>query len=60
MVFWDPLREHLFSMIVAAASCDMHFLLERSTVGLLRLALRLMRKEDICGIVSDVLKCFLC
>lgn len=54
MVFWDPLREHLFSMIVASATCDMQYLLERSTVGLLRLALRLMRKEDICGIVSIV------
>lgn len=52
MVFWDPLREHIFSMIYAAASGDMPYLLERSTVGLLRLALRLMRKEDLCGVVS--------
>lgn len=52
MVFWDPLREHLFSMIYAAAAGDMPYILERSTVGLLRLALRLMRKEDLCGVVS--------
>jgi len=52
-VFWDPLREHLFSMIVASAGSDMQYLLERATVGLLRLALRLMRKEDICSIVSS-------
>lgn len=51
MVFWDPLREHLFSMIYAAAASDMPYLLERSTVGLLRLALRLMRKEDLCSVV---------
>ncbi len=52
MVFWDPLREHLFSMIYAAAAGDLPYILERSTVGLLRLALRLMRKEDLCGVVS--------
>ncbi|ODN01253.1 Golgi-specific brefeldin A-resistance guanine nucleotide exchange factor 1 [Orchesella cincta] len=59
MVFWDPLREHLFSMIYASASCDMPYLLERATVGLLRLALRLMRKEDLCGIVLQSLKILL-
>jgi len=51
LVFWDTVREHLYAMILAAASNDMPYLLERSTVGLMRVALRLMRKEDLCPIV---------
>jgi hypothetical protein len=39
---------------MGAAACDNHFLMERSVVGLLRLAIRLMRREDMSPVVSCV------
>ncbi|CAG7832914.1 unnamed protein product [Allacma fusca] len=59
LAFWDVIREHLFGMILAAASSDMSYLLERSVVGLMRVALRLMRKEDLCPIILQSLRILL-
>ena len=53
LAFWDVVKEHLFAMIMGTANNDMPYVLERATVGLLRVALRLMRKEDLCSIVSS-------
>lgn len=47
--FWDLVQDHLFAIISATANNDMSYILERATVGLLRVALRLMRKEDLCS-----------
>lgn len=52
--FWDSVREHLFALILASAGNDMPYMLERSVVGLMRIALRLMRKEDLCPIVRKI------
>ena len=53
LLFWEPVKEHLYGLILAGASGnDMPYLLERSVVGILRVALRLMRKEDLCPVVS--------
>lgn len=42
---WQTVREHLYHLCVnATESC---FLVERAVVGLLRLAIRLLRREDI-------------
>ncbi|XP_030628430.1 Golgi-specific brefeldin A-resistance guanine nucleotide exchange factor 1 isoform X3 [Chanos chanos] len=42
---WQTVREHLYHLCVLAnESC---FLVERAVVGLLRLAIRLLRREDI-------------
>ncbi|XDV49945.1 hypothetical protein PO909_019094 [Leuciscus waleckii] len=42
---WQTVRDHLYQLCVHAnESC---FLVERSVVGLLRLAIRLLRREDI-------------
>uniref|UniRef100_A0A1A7X3N0 Golgi-specific brefeldin A-resistance guanine nucleotide exchange factor 1 n=1 Tax=Iconisemion striatum TaxID=60296 RepID=A0A1A7X3N0_9TELE len=42
---WQTVRDHLYHLCVhAAESC---FLVERAVVGLLRLAIRLLRREDI-------------
>jgi brefeldin A-resistance guanine nucleotide exchange factor 1 len=50
------MRDHIYSLLMGAAACDHHFLLERSVVGLLRLAIHLMRREDMSPVVShDVL-----
>lgn len=54
--FWNIVCDHLFAMILAGAAHDMPFILERSSVGLLRLALRLMRKDDLCPVVSFYIK----
>uniref|UniRef100_A0A8C2E1L7 Golgi-specific brefeldin A-resistance guanine nucleotide exchange factor 1 n=1 Tax=Cyprinus carpio TaxID=7962 RepID=A0A8C2E1L7_CYPCA len=42
---WQTVRDHLYQLCVhASESC---FLVERAVVGLLRLAIRLLRREDI-------------
>lgn len=42
---WQTVRDHLYHLCVhATESC---FLVERAVVGLLRLAIRLLRREDI-------------
>lgn len=43
--FWQSIRDHLYSLIVNAA--EPTFLVERAMVGLLRLAIRLLRREEI-------------
>jgi len=54
---WQGVRDHVYSLVMGAAACDHSFLLERSVVGLLRLAIRLMRREDMSPVVScDILK----
>jgi brefeldin A-resistance guanine nucleotide exchange factor 1 len=49
---WQGVRDHIYSLVMGAAACDHHFLLERSVVGLLRLAIHLMRREDMSPVVS--------
>nr|CAD7399100.1 unnamed protein product [Timema cristinae] len=44
---WPSVRDHMYSLVMGAAAADHHFLMERSIVGLLRLAVRLMRREDM-------------
>lgn len=42
---WQTVRDHLYHLCVHAT--DSCFLVERAVVGLLRLAIRLLRREDI-------------
>ncbi|XP_061857825.1 Golgi-specific brefeldin A-resistance guanine nucleotide exchange factor 1 isoform X2 [Colius striatus] len=42
---WQPVRDHLYQLCVHAA--EFCFLVERAVVGLLRLAIRLLRREEI-------------
>jgi hypothetical protein len=51
---WQVVRDHIYSLVMGAAACDNHFLMERSIVGLLRLAIRLMRREDMTPVVSCI------
>lgn len=47
---WQTVRDHLYQLCVHAnETC---FLVERAVVGLLRLAIRLLRREDISSQVS--------
>jgi len=48
---WPAIRDHVYSLIMGATACDHQFLMERSIVGLLRLAIRLMRREDMSPVV---------
>ena len=49
---WQTVRDHLYHLCVQAQ--DFCFLVERAVVGLLRLAIRLLRREEISGQVSRV------
>lgn len=48
---WSSVKEHIYTLLMGAAACDHHFLVERSVVGLLRLAIRLMHKEEMGPVV---------
>ncbi len=48
--FWHNIEDHLTKLIVNAK--EQTFLVERAVVGLLRLAIRLLRREDIAPQVS--------
>lgn len=56
---WQTVRDHLYHLCVhATESC---FLVERAVVGLLRLAIRLLRREDISSQVDRAaLTCCAC
>jgi brefeldin A-resistance guanine nucleotide exchange factor 1 len=56
---WQGVRDHIYSLVMGAAACDHHFLLERSVVGLLRLAIHLMRREDMSPVVLQSLRMLL-
>lgn len=49
---WQTVRDHLYHLCVQAQ--DFCFLVDRAVVGLLRLAIRLLRREEISGQVSRV------
>lgn len=49
---WQTVRDHLYHLCVQAQ--DFCFLVERAVVGLLRLAIRLLRREEISSQVSKV------
>lgn len=47
MSIWTIIRDHLLNLIMASAASDHNFLLERAVVGILRIAIRLIRKEEM-------------
>lgn len=49
---WQTVRDHLYHLCVQAQ--DFCFLVDRAVVGLLRLAIRLLRREEISGQVNRV------
>ncbi|KAI0212076.1 Golgi-specific brefeldin A-resistance guanine nucleotide exchange factor 1 [Lamellibrachia satsuma] len=44
--FWQSIRDHIYNIVVNNASTN-SFLVERAIVGLLRLAIRLLRRDDL-------------
>ncbi|KAF5306262.1 hypothetical protein FQA39_LY08960 [Lamprigera yunnana] len=59
MSVWNIVRDHLYTLVMNASHCDYQFLLERSVIGLLRLAIRLMRNEEMSPIVLQSLRMLL-
>ncbi|XP_075238410.1 sec7 domain-containing protein garz isoform X2 [Lycorma delicatula] len=56
---WQIVRDHIYTLLMGAAACNHNFLVERSVVGLLRLAIRLMRREDMSYVVLQSLRMLL-
>lgn len=50
---WPLVCNHLQALLMAASAAEQQFLIERCVIGLLRLAIRLMRRDEISSNVSD-------
>lgn len=50
-IVWQAVRDHLYNLIVNTT--EHTFLVERAVVGLLRIAIRLLRREEIASQVTD-------
>lgn len=59
MTIWQTVRDHLYTLVMNASVFDYQFLLERSVIGLLRIAIRLMRNEEMSPIVLQSLQMLL-
>ncbi|XP_063243123.1 Golgi-specific brefeldin A-resistance guanine nucleotide exchange factor 1 isoform X2 [Bacillus rossius redtenbacheri] len=56
---WAGVHAHLYGLLLGAAPAEQHFLVERVVVGLLRLAVRLVRREDMSPVVLQSLRMLL-
>lgn len=56
---WNNVRDYIYSLLMGAAACEHPFLMERCVVGLLRLAIRLMRREEMSPIILQSLRMLL-
>ncbi|VVC44252.1 Hypothetical protein CINCED_3A003322 [Cinara cedri] len=56
---WEAVKQHLYNLITGAVDHNHKFLLERTVVGLMRLASRLMRREEISSMVLQSLNVLL-
>nr|CAI5834185.1 unnamed protein product [Callosobruchus analis] len=59
MTIWQGVRDHIYTLVMNASFFDYQFLLERSVIGLLRIAIRLMRNEEMSPIVLQSLRMLL-
>lgn len=59
MVIWQTVRDHMYTLVMNASLFDYQFLSERSVIGLLRIAIRLMRNEDMSPVVLQSLRMLL-
>nr|XP_023015700.1 Golgi-specific brefeldin A-resistance guanine nucleotide exchange factor 1 [Leptinotarsa decemlineata] len=59
MSIWQNVRDHIYTIVMNASLFDYQFLLERSVIGLLRIAIRLMRNEEMSHIVLQSLRMLL-
>lgn len=59
MIIWQNVRDHIYTLVMNSSLFDYQFLLERSVIGLLRVAIRLMRNEEMSPIVIQSLRMLL-
>jgi golgi-specific brefeldin A-resistance guanine nucleotide exchange factor 1 len=59
MPVWLTCRDQIYLLLMGATTCDYEYLLHRTTIGLLKLAIYLMRNEELCPVVLQSLKMFL-
>lgn len=59
MIIWPMVRDHLYTLVMNASHFDYQFVLERAVIGLLRLAIRLMRNEEMSPVVLQSLRMLL-
>lgn len=57
--FWSKCSEQLHQLIINSASCGYENLLKRSTVALFKLAIYLMRNEELASTILQSMKIFL-
>lgn len=50
---WQTVCDHLHALLLAATSVERSFLMERCVIGLLRLAIRLISRDEISSSVSN-------
>lgn len=56
---WTSCRDQMYLLLVGSASCGYQYLLVRTTVAILKLAIYLMRNEELCSAVLQSLKMLL-
>lgn len=56
---WDDCRDQIYLLLLGSSSCGYDYLLVRTTVALLKLAIHLMRKEELCPVMLQSLKMLL-
>ncbi|XP_054736737.1 Golgi-specific brefeldin A-resistance guanine nucleotide exchange factor 1 [Anastrepha obliqua] len=56
---WPDVRDRIYLLLIGATTYDYEYLLNRSTVAILKLAIYLMRNEELCPIVLQSLKMLL-
>uniref|UniRef100_A0A2M4A2P8 Putative pattern-formation protein/guanine nucleotide exchange factor n=1 Tax=Anopheles triannulatus TaxID=58253 RepID=A0A2M4A2P8_9DIPT len=56
---WPKVQEKLYALLVGGSSFDYTYLLQRTTVALLKLAIYLMRNEELCSTILQGLRMLL-
>lgn len=56
---WNSVRDEIYLLLMGGAQCGYDYLLNRTTIALLKLAIYLMRNEELCPIVLQSLKMLL-
>ncbi|XP_062554082.1 Golgi-specific brefeldin A-resistance guanine nucleotide exchange factor 1 [Armigeres subalbatus] len=56
---WKNCQDQLYLVLSGSASCDYTYLLQRTTIALLKLAIYLMRNEEICSTILQSLRMLL-
>lgn len=59
MPFWTDCRDQIYLILLGSSSCGYNYQLVRTTVALLKLAIYLMRNEELCPVVLQSLKMLL-